>query len=259
MFIDRKYDIAAATAEDATRPVLQQVLVERNPQQPDVGVAVAADGFMVAVVPVRLEEDDVVGLVPAVAFRDARGVRRAKHRGNKGDCAIRLTLWDQYVAGENGHCYPRVPQVTWLSRFPNWKALVDVMPYWGRLGYRVGVELEASCPQTTGLLGVSLDVELLQRLSRALGTPWLSLMDSRQRKNGQLEGALVVLTDVEDGDGDGCSPPWGLLMPMWKPKPWSREVNRQEWSGGAAVTVANKSTGIVVGQHEPRPVLQEEA
>ena len=70
MKIEREYKIWEATCkDDPSRPVLQNVLIERVDETH--GLAIAADGVLMAVVPCELDPDDVVGLVPGHVLKDA--------------------------------------------------------------------------------------------------------------------------------------------------------------------------------------------
>src|SRR3990172_967447 len=76
MQIDHEYQIWNAVALHEERPALQMVQIEATGDGK--GVAVAADGFIMAVVPVTLEPDDILGPVHYSAFKRAFRIKQSK-------------------------------------------------------------------------------------------------------------------------------------------------------------------------------------
>jgi hypothetical protein len=144
--------VEEACKKDDLRPALAHVWVERpDAKKPTEGLAVACDGFILAVVPVSLEADDVVGFVPPAALKAARK-QAARH---SPDAQIALT--DQGCRVEStsaSYVYPRNVD----GVFPEWRRVVPKVPDEG-----------GDIPH------VALETKLLLRLAKALGCDTLKL------------------------------------------------------------------------------------
>lgn len=105
MEIDGDYRIWEATPQrDDTRPVLNHVLIERvDDALGTCGLAIAADGYMLACIPVRLAPEDVPGLVHAEAFVQAR---KATGKGLPLVMALGVDTV-QFPSGRGMVSYPR--------------------------------------------------------------------------------------------------------------------------------------------------------
>lgn len=108
MKIDRRFRIwEAAAPEDDGRPVLQCVSIERDSEYGT--VAVAVDGWMVAVVPVELEQGEEPCLMSGAALRKAVG-------------RIRYAIWPQKPASVV------LQPVVLRNPYPSWHQLIPALP-----------------------------------------------------------------------------------------------------------------------------------
>ena len=208
MRIDKRYKVwLAAATEKSDREVLQHVLIEKTDGEwstPDgfkgpKGVAVAGNGFMLGVVPVELDEEDVPGLVQAHIFQQAhRGI--AKH-----NAYVELILRDTQASflGKLGmmHCdrrnsymkqYPDIP-------FPNWRGIVPPMPDMDSQPKGALAILPSQLKDMADVLGI--EVPIIIRTA-----PQNTMQDERG------EGPLILRGPSANGS---IEPPYGLLMPHW--------------------------------------------
>jgi hypothetical protein len=146
MWLDHHYQIEQAVLNDPkyNRPSLCHVNITTWEKEP---VAVASDGFILAVVPVFLDEGDVLGLVQANAFKIAR---KSKIK------PPRLFLREQHVEFPDGTTIPRFTAEH--LEYPNISVVFhDTKPY----------------PV------LAMNTEYLRRLSKALGSDRLYFYPER--------------------------------------------------------------------------------
>jgi hypothetical protein len=183
MRIEKKYRIERCSEQgEGYRPALSYVNVTTFN---GVDVAIAANGFIAAVVPVQMDDSDVAGLVHWSAFRYARKLPLSSSG------SVHMTLGPDTVEFSNGWSAPR-------TAHPNFGALKfpDINPLIARAR-------SASAP----CFGV--DPDLLKRVAEAIGyDPCTSALHiHRDSPTGPLLLALKYEADVP-------TPPFALVMPL---------------------------------------------
>jgi polyhydroxyalkanoate synthesis regulator protein/polyhydroxyalkanoate synthesis regulator phasin len=182
--IDRKYKIWEATCrDDPSRPVLQHVLIERVDETH--GLAIAADGFIMAVVPVELYPDDVVGLVPGHVLKDAS----TKAVRTLGMQVIMREHEFEYVTRDGNIKVPRQD----VGEFPNYKMIIPDRP----------TQLRKT------LCAFSLDLDNFARACKAIGC------DAKEAPHhftapGGRSSAFLLETTYSDGKPQA---PYAVIMP----------------------------------------------
>ncbi len=193
MQFNRSHQIWKAAAPDETRPILNHVLIERT--RNEVGIAVAANGFVLAVIPVVLDEDDVPGIVRADLFQRAasmteivKGKRTRPASARMGLGADRVTLADESTHLRTSFKNDNPP-------YPDWRRIAKRTP--AKEGSLVGeIGLDPRWLAIMGaVLGVGKDVQGL-----------------RLTFNGR-ESAVMIERVQRFGDLE-AEPPYGLVMPM---------------------------------------------
>jgi len=186
VILDKSYELWKAVYKDDHNGTLQHVSVERLDETS--GLAIAADGWMLAVVPVELDEDDVPGLVHWTILAGAR-----KHQGAAGkrDPWLVLMLDDSTVSYPDGARMPRTPCV---REFPNWRGILE------QVSTGEALALQSA---------LGLNPALLAALGCALGLPEGPLLLAPSTPSGPI----LVETERADDNGNP-TPPYGLLMPM---------------------------------------------
>lgn len=189
----------ALSDKDATsyRPALAHLLLRRTGETS--GELVAADGFMLAVVPVSLDADDVPGLIHPEALKAA-----AKD-SPKREPEVTVYVLEDIVRSVEHACYPRVRTINgetpMANKYPDISRIVprDV-PVSG---------------QNHQAMPTSLNFKYLDLLGKALGGLGVTLWPNPIGTSGPL-----VVTPVT-GRGDAGSfraglpvAPYGVLMPM---------------------------------------------
>jgi hypothetical protein len=187
MNIEVEYQIEEACTKDDDRPALAHVWVERPAaDKPTEGLAVACDGFIMAVVPVTLEAEDVPGFVPTAALKQARKLA-------KRSADVQIALTEQGCRVESvsaSYVYPRNVD----GVFPNWRRVVPTVPAEG-----------GDIPR------VALDTKLMLRLSKALGCDTLKLyFDGSPLKAVVAKPHSTSLTARRDDL-------FGVIMPVYGP------------------------------------------
>lgn len=210
MQIDKSYQIYRACAQDSRRPTLECVLVTRfdellemigapddtkvvfklNKPEDINGVAVATDGFMLAIVPVQIDNEDVTGLIHKDTFKQAL-------KGSKSGFA-RLSLQEKFVELPNGNLIKR----DFIGTYPMFLGVlteerdevVKVEPY----------------PAS-----IHLDVKLLFTLAQAIGIhgsrysgAHISIYPSASSGNQP-----IYITTAKKASGRWM-PPFGIIMPV---------------------------------------------
>lgn len=212
MFIDFYAEIWRATAQDDARPSLAHVLIAdsvyadkynlRLPADHN-GVAVATDGFMLAIVPVILEDDDVPGLV------DPELIKQAAKMTPKTFPGAWLSLGDRTVKLIDRSERPRYRYDTDPGNFPD---IVGVVPTERPKGddkdglYRHPV--------------LSINTAYLIDLTRAMGARYIkSERDNTHYRFVYLAGTFgtpILIERARHVGNFGASwvTPLGLLMPI---------------------------------------------
>jgi hypothetical protein len=187
MRIQLSYKIEKCCAPDDTRPVLAYVNITTFEGRP---VAIAADGFMLAVVPVEMEDGDVPGLVYADLFAKARSATK------RGLPSASMALGESEVRFADGWTAPRVAHPNYFtsesaSKFP------DIAPI-------IRPFAEGPKPETSHSFG--LNPRLLNAAWQAIGKPWAPCL----HRVGSLAPILIT-----DGYEDAKPvPPFAVVMPM---------------------------------------------
>lgn len=196
MHISKSYQIElCSTRQDGLRPVLQHVMVERLAEptedldgMPCNGSATSANGFMLASVPVVLDDDDVPGLVRWDAFREAR------RHSNNGVCLMKL-LADriEYGLGVDMWTMPRLTHgVTLDAKWPDYLRIVSDL--------KIGRVFESA---------IYFDPTLAFRLNKAIGRPFFIVAHISSKNQAML------IQGKYGYDATGRPKlPFGLLMPV---------------------------------------------
>jgi DNA polymerase III sliding clamp (beta) subunit (PCNA family) len=189
MRIDRDYRIWEATAKDDSRPMLQEVLIERTEERMSAiggrynGVAVACDGFVLAIVPVWLDNEDVPGPVKADLLADA--VKRWPIKA--GAPEIQLGETEVSYMSKTG----RVTAARSSGgTFPDYRKIVPEKRY---------------CKEKRKGQTFAINPKLLQRLASALGVTYPKFTVAKRFD------PIIIETHV--GQGRELMVPFGLLMP----------------------------------------------
>jgi hypothetical protein len=181
MKIRTEYQIfKSAAMKDDSRPVLQNIYVERL--DGNKGVAVATDGCMMAVVPVELSDEDVPGLVPGTCVQDA-----IKTWKKFGKVDIILKEGEVSYLGKSGI----VTAKRLDAKFPDWQKLVPTKPE----------------DQPVGMF--SIDPSRLAALCDAIGANCSNVVPKLTRTG--RNSPIIVETWI---NGNTPCAPFGILMPM---------------------------------------------
>lgn len=185
MRIEARYRIEqCAGDEDDGRPVLAYVNVTTWLDQP---VAVAANGYMLAVVPVTLDEDDVPGLVHRSVFDAIAGELRDHdpHWANPSS----IGLGETTVTFEDGWTAPRHRRGDQSPlNFPNWQKIVT----------------DLTAAEGPALL--ALNPKLLVAIQQAVGSPYVIL-----RPGNTAQSPILVTAEPQEAEPQ---PPFAVVMPM---------------------------------------------
>ena len=189
MKISREYKVWEASAKDDSRPILREVLIERTEERKSAtggkfnGVAVGCDGFMMAIVPVWLDDDDVPGTVKASVIADA-----VKGWPVKGmDPEIQLGEKEVSYFGKTGRV---TAERSSGGTFPDYKRVVPQYRY---------------CKEKRKGQTFAINPKLLQRLATALGVTIPKFTVAKRSE------PIIIETHV--GQGRELMVPFGLLMP----------------------------------------------
>lgn len=174
MYLERRFMVEAATlgGKESQNDLMGNVIIQRISGRQ--GVAIASDRYILAVVPVTLEDSDTCGPIPADFIRLARKIRG----GNRE--RMRLLLGDQTVGFEDGEIrhHPMSMAVPY-----DWRNLIPPHP------------TRAGC--------ASLDPQQLTRLCQALGGGPVHLCIDAEHSE------VLVLTKHTQ---DPHTPPVGIIM-----------------------------------------------
>jgi hypothetical protein len=196
MEFERDAKVWLAAAQDNVRPQLRHVLVERLDDKN--GLLVAADGYMVAVVPCWLEADEPDGLVLADLFEKA--IKATPKALTKNGTMAAMLLEADAVRLLDGSTHKRRDESAGkLSGFPDYRR---VIPPRAPLADR-DARAYAISPQQ------------LLRMHRALGGQLMAITPpGRDPKYDGLRGARLIET-LSPASADGSPrPPFGVIMPM---------------------------------------------
>lgn len=183
--------VAAQGGEDLHRKALEYVLITT---WRDRSVAVAANGFCLAVVPVELDDGDVPGLVHRSVFDAIHEDDKDPDFGRWGTESF--ALGEHAVTFEDGWTAPRrlKGDIDEDLKFPDFGRLFDLHIAHEGAGAPV------------------FSPKLLRKLQRALGCPFVVI----QPGASDVSPVLVLAKGAED-DGE-VAPPVGFLMPAMLPK-----------------------------------------
>ncbi len=184
MIIESRFKIDRCCATDGLRQILEYVNVM---QFEGVDVAVAANGYMMAIVPVTMEPGDLPGLVHGDLFRYAR-----KH--DYGE--VGLTLDAEFVRFGNGWRAPRFNGDPPAKPFPDIGKVIDLAR-----------KSEPAAPN------VALNPSLLKTLCKAIGAEHSGVVITQSHPEGPL-----LISDIQSDAP--YIPPFGILMPMMT-APWA--------------------------------------
>lgn len=186
------------TAVSARHAPLTHLLVVRDSET--TGRLVAADGFMLAVVPVSLDADDVAGLVYPDALRSAiRDVSKREYE-------FKVTLTDVAVISVVGASFPRIRVIN--GDTPKTEDYTDISRITPR-NVDVGGRDQVVTP-------LSFNSRYLDMLGKALGGCGVTLFPNPVGPTGPV----VVFPLLSSGYGcrfNGMGmpvAPYGVLMPM---------------------------------------------
>jgi hypothetical protein len=171
-------------AGSAERGILNHALITEWQDQP---VAVAADGFVLAVVPVEMEEGDQPGLVH-VSILDHiwPNLEDREFDWPYGDWPISVELGPEQATFKDGWSAPRIVATGGLE-----------YPKWQKVMYDLATDETVVSP------GFSVHPSLLQRATDAIGAHTVTI--HRTIKSDEQ----IVLTSIEQ---DVVEPPFAVLM-----------------------------------------------
>lgn len=189
MKILNQFQIEQTAGIGSGREVLEHVLIERlgseDPWLSDDcnGVAVAADGFCMAVVPVLLDPEDTPGLLPATLFK---GLRDAA-----GESLYEVNV----ILGENSLSYLSPDGGVTIK----YDACEKTFPV-----YREIISKHVSA----GTDPFFLQPRVLRKVAKAIGASGVRL------GLATMNTPILVRPYSGLGEGDKLVPPFGVLMPM---------------------------------------------
>ena len=221
MLLDREFQVWLAVTKDEVRPALCHVHVVADPGADPggdgyiSGTAAATDGYILAVVPIKLAEGDQPGLVdPAVFAAAAKVAKKAK----TADLTLDLSKPD-LVGLSDGSWLPRWQDgsLTSPGTFPDWSPIVPARP------------TPASRENKPVLMAAILQPGLLLRVYKAIGCQ--PALEGPGSGSGHCAGRIVLGLAGKNGlliepamvepvnavITAHFEPPYGLIMPMYKP------------------------------------------
>ena len=169
MKIDKCYQVEQAASKSGTRPLLEHCYLDTTGTVP---MLVATDGHILAAIPVEATSEEQ-GYVPVKALKTAR--KKVPKKAKEVEINLNGT-----VSLPTGESWPRP---THSGTFPQWRA---VLPDPGR----------------PGILKISLDIDLLEKLANALGNNHVTLELDPMNANGPIR--------VTPYAGEGS----GAIMPL---------------------------------------------
>lgn len=206
MQINRNYHIwEATTMKDGTRPALQHISIQRTDpvqhhinEDPYNGIALAANGYILAIVPVRLDPEDVTGLVNWNSFREAIKAS-AKVKWQRDDLQIVLK---EDALDVFGYGFPRFESTNdKLLTFPNYSQLIR------------------RPSDTYDAPNLGINPALLGKLAVAIGAPGgvcCNLISP-------TSPIMVKPVDSQYHENP-WQPPYGVIMPMFATQPKRQEA-----------------------------------
>lgn len=210
--IERQYEIWKATADrkDDSRPVLHEVLVVEVPQdqpkkaraiedpeetpEPEErqGLAIAADGCIMAVVPVVLEEGDVPGLVKGAVIEAASKAQgRIKHL-----TAVTISLGEKELTYRGANGERITVDRTIEGQFPPYERIIPARP----------TEPFQFC--------FGLDARLYLKLCQAVGLESLDYGYPHLTTTGV--GCACLVEKLGKPANGKPEAPFGVIMPLCK-------------------------------------------
>lgn len=210
MLIDPKYQIWKVTAQDDVRPILCGVKIEAT-GEPDArgnrtGRAIASDGFILAIVPVTLEETDTANLVHYRAFKWAMQMGRPKRGAD-----LHLGLCADGIRLANGVLLPAATNYI-RGVYPNLDGTIN--------GFSGSAGIDQSPLQSGDPF--PYDLNLLNRVAAAIGAVNLKV----------TQRFLKAPIMVEPITSSYPSLPFGLVMPIAVSSSWKNDASqlRTRWN-----------------------------
>lgn len=201
MLMDNSYQIWEACSKDDMRPSLTCVnFVKAEDVGVTVshmhnGVAVATDGFVLAVVPVQLDEEDVPGMVLGETVKQAWRESK-KYKAIYDGTFMRLNEHDVGLPIEIQ--MPRRMQD--YGTYPDFTSIVPK-------------EIPTVNPDKLRST-IALDAALLLRLGKALGIPPAANKESLIKIHFNGSKASPYWVEPSTKSGSDITAPFGLLMPI---------------------------------------------
>lgn len=174
MKLDPRYKVETIAA-NSDRPTLQHVLFTNWQDKP---VAVATDGYVLAVVPVEMNDDDVPGLVDYEILRAAR-------KATSVNGYISFALCDEIVKFDSGWTAPRTNGLENL-KFPDWERLTEKV-----------------FDNPIGRISLVIQPKLLHRVAKVLGSKMVCVSHTGNEN--------MVLVTLREPKGK-LEPPFALHM-----------------------------------------------
>jgi hypothetical protein len=225
MEFERDAKVWLAAAQDNIRPVLRHVLVRRVDEKGN-GELVAADGYLLAVVPCRLEEDEPDGMVLAELFEKAIKAMPKVISRRGTEALMRLEVDTVRLLDGSVH-RRRDESIGALPAYPDFARVIPT---------RAPVE-------TRDARAFALDPKQLTRMHRALGGQPMALTLSPPGTHGE-RGARLLET-VAPSAGGAPTPPFGVIMPLALRLPDDLDA-----AAAAAPAPADMPKSIPVGDDE---------
>lgn len=180
MRFDKRFQPWLAASPDDSRPIFRCLNIERT--EGNHGVAVAADGFVLAVVPVTLDDGDVPGLIRVESMQHAA---KLDGRVLLGEDRLRFPKEDSdYPRGTSNY-----------GQFPNWRQIAPKIKTY---------------PVTPPF---AVNPAYIDRLWKALGRPHGLAFTAIKGKDGNSPLILEDLAALPNADGVPV-PPFGIVMPI---------------------------------------------
>jgi len=175
MKFNEKYKIEKAVTTDKLRPAMCEIQIDKDGKQ-----LVATNGHILAMIPCEIAEADIARRIRPDVITKARKAEKSLPKYQRTDkinlnnANATVTLADSSI----------VPNSICEDNYPNWQAVI---------------------PKIEESEEIALNVELLDRLTDAIGTKSIKIVfDTKHKTQG------MKVYPLNDGDNNA----WGLLMPL---------------------------------------------